>query len=115
MPITRLLIFTLVLFSLNLKPGLAHPPSDIALIYDAEKKVLVVDIKHVSDNMRKHHIRRIQVFKNDADPLEYSLVKQTSGAGLVHKVPLNAKSKDQIRVKAICSEAGYKEATLIIP
>jgi hypothetical protein len=92
-----------------------HPPGPIDLQYDPQTKVLHAELRHVTDNQRQHHIRRLYVYKNDAPTQKFSYVKQTTATRLIQDVPLDASSGDTIRVKAVCSEAGYKEETLVIP
>ena len=92
----------------------AHPPSEIALTYDPDTKMLHIDIKHVSDSLRKHHIRKLIIYKNDAEFKSFSYVTQKP-PGLEEDALLDAEPGDTIRVKAVCSEAGSQEATLVIP
>ncbi len=101
---------------LLLKAGVvqAHPPGKIELSYDAKEHILTVKIDHVTNNTLKHYIRKLTLFKNDQELDSYYFVTQ-SPQGLEEKIPLEAKSKDNIRVKAICKQAGYLEQTLTIP
>ncbi len=105
-------------FSLDLaavSTGMGASPGPIDLQYDPQTKVLHAELRHVTDNQRQHHIRRLYVYKNDAPTQKFSYVKQTTATRLIQDVPLDASSGDTIRVKAVCSEAGYKEETLVIP
>jgi hypothetical protein len=93
----------------------ARPPSSIDLTYDAAKESLHIDIKHVSENMRKHYIRKITVTKNKEVPSTYFYSSQTSASEMIVDVPMKAMPKDTITVEVVCSEAGRGEQTLVIP
>lgn len=112
----KILLITILLsivcsFALNVE---ARPPSQIELAYDREKQSLHVVVKHISDNMRKHYIRKIDVSRNDEDPVPYYFSSQTSAAELIIDIPLEAQPNDVIYVEAVCSEAGRAEQTLVI-
>ena len=103
------LFLLLTVFSLQ-----AHPPSSIQLDYDLQKKILHIEIKHISRNPREHRIRRIFIYVNDSEPRELYLSHQTTLASDIEDIELDAKPGDRIRVKAFCSDSGEKEATLVV-
>lgn len=107
------IVLALILPSGRLAWG--HPPATIELQYDSQTKVLHAEIGHVTHDQKGHHIRRLYVYMNDAPIENFPYAKQTTSTTLVQDVPMEASSGDVIRVKAVCSEAGYKEETLIIP
>lgn len=112
----RLRVFiVLAVISSSGRLAWGHPPAPIELQYDPQTKVLHAEIRHVTDNPRRHHIRRLYVYKNDAPIENFPYAKQTTPTSLIQDVPIEASSGDVIRVKAVCSEAGYKEETLIVP
>lgn len=92
----------------------AHPPTKIGLSYDQVKKVLKIEIEHTRTK-KNHFIRKISITKNDEAPLDIYLAKQTSNDGTTEEVPLEAKSGDQIHVRAYSFESGFGEETLIVP
>lgn len=96
-------------------PLSAHPPTDLKISYDPAEGVLRVSMTHVTSNMIKHRIRKIQVFKNDEVVLDETIVQQTSSNSMVKSIPLSVVAGDTIRVKAICSEGGIGEQTIVIP
>lgn len=110
----RNLFLTLCVFGILISGALATPPRAIHLDYDPAKKVLSFSIDHVSSNIDKHHIRRVEVYKNDQLIHEMTLTFQKP-QGVIEELSLDAKAKDVIRVKAICNQAGYLEETLLIP
>ena len=93
----------------------ARPPSAIDLTYDLKTEILHIDLKHPSNNPQQHHIRKILVYKNGEEAISFNYVTQTNARGLIQDVPLKAKSKDVIRVQAICNQAGRGEKTFILP
>ena len=93
----------------------AHPPSNMTLDYDLEKRVLHITMKHVTNNSREHYIRLIVIYKNGEEFASYFLPYQVSPKGIDREVAMDAETGDEIKVKAICSDAGRKEVTLTIP
>lgn len=111
----KLLLATFFLFSFFVATLLAHPPTDLKISYDSDAGVLHISMTHVTSNIIKHHIRKIQVFKNDEVVLDETIAQQTSPNSMTKDVLVSAAAGDTIRVKAICSEAGIIEGTLVIP
>jgi len=110
----KILIISLLFNSIILNVVFARPPSEIDLTYDADKKTLHIEMIHVTNNLREHHIRRIFIYQNDQEVQDIRLVTQTTASMLIQDVPLEAKEGDVIRIKAICKEGGYKEEELTI-
>ena len=93
----------------------ATPPKEIQLEYDQEKKVLHMDLKHVSSNPRKHYLRRVFIYKNSEEAIVRYYTKQTTPQGLTDDIAIDLSPGDKVRVLAVCSDAGRKEETLVIP
>lgn len=106
-----------VIFGFLIVGGMAyaHEPSAINITYDAKAKILHISVQHVTHYERIHYIRQLRVRKNDEEPLVFYLSHQTSHLGFDKDIPMEAKPGDRIWVKAICSEAGYREVTYEIP
>jgi hypothetical protein len=111
----KIILFFVVLLFLVPKLVGAHPPSNMELEYDSEGKLLHITMRHVTNNSRKHRIRLLVVYKNGEQFANYYLPHQVSPKGIDTESALDAESGDEIKVQAVCSEAGRKEATLIIP
>lgn len=92
----------------------SHPPTEMLLSYDKETKTLHVDIKHISDSLREHHIRRLIVYRNDEEAQDMNFNTQKP-PGMDADVVVEAQPGDVLRVKAVCSEAGNKEQSLTVP
>ncbi len=93
----------------------AHPPAQLTLAYDKEKKILHVGMEHVSTSLREHHIRKLIVYKNDQEVESVNLVTQTTASTLVKDITVDAAGGDMLSVKALCSEGGSKEGSLTVP
>jgi hypothetical protein len=87
----------------------ATPASEIKFTYDFAKKILNVNVLHVSPNIQRHYIRRLEVYKNDTIIKTYNYPAQTSPQGLKQDVPLDLKPTDTVHVKAYCIQGGTKE------
>ena len=107
--------FTAVLIFCAASISWATPPSKIILTYDQDKKILNIDVEHVSSHLRKHHIRKLVVYKNDKEVQTFYYSNQTSSTGLVQDVSLEAKPEDIIKVVVTCTESGPTEEVLTIP
>lgn len=92
----------------------AIPPSDLTLEYDEAVKTLHIHMTHISTNVHKHHIRRIEVFKNDELVKAIRLVTQDTGRKLSQDIPVEAKKGDVLRIKAICNQAGTAESSITV-
>ncbi len=102
-----LFVFTPVLW--------AHPPTDIKLSYDYSAKTLHIEMTHVTSNIVKHYIRRLEIVKNQDVPVTMTLPRQTTPHNLVEDVSLTAKPGDTIQVKAYSKEGGIAEQSFIVP
>ncbi len=108
-------LFLSVFFSLTFVCiAQATPPRDLTLEYDQAAKTLHIHMTHISANAHKHHIRRIEVFKNDELVKAIRLVTQDTGRELSQDVTVEAKKGDVLRIKAICNQAGTAESSLTV-
>lgn len=96
-------------------PVFAHQPAKMDLKYDEKTNMLKIDLTHVTQHTRTHYIRRVMVFKNEEKVEEFFYSAQKNPQGLSLEVRVEAKSGDQLRVKAICKEAGFKEEKYLLP
>lgn len=104
----------LSVFFLLVSPAMAHPPSELALSYDSQAKILSVKMVHVTTDAR-HFIRKITVSINGGEPVNFYYPKQTTAQGMAEEIPLNANPGDSIAVKAICSKGGQAEGLVTVP
>lgn len=108
------LILAAFIFLLIVPAAGAHPPLDIALDYDQQNQVLHVQMEHIVHDMKDHYIRKTVITKNNDTPVEEYFRRQTTPTSFVLDVPLAAKTGDQIKVEAFCSEGGSLAATLVV-
>ena len=97
------------------RPLFAHPPTDMKLAYDTKKSLLHIEMTHVTSNMNKHYIRRIEIFKNGNKEKSMTIVKQATPSGHTEDVAFTAVSGDTIFVEAFSTGGGTGQATLVIP
>ncbi len=90
------------------------PPSQIELSYNKETEVLTIKVYHPSKSTRAHYIRRIFVYKNDEEIIKEGFPAQEAW-GMTNEVKVPTRSGDQLRVKAVCVNAGSAEETILIP
>ena len=107
-------ILTAALFIFPATVG-ATPPEAITMNYDAKEKMLHIEVQHNSHNLRQHHLRRIQVLKNDEEVGTINLTTQTTPSSVSVTVPLDANPGDQITVEAQCNKSGPRQEMLTIP
>jgi hypothetical protein len=87
----------------------ATPASEIQFTFDKANKILHVNVLHVSPNIQRHYIRRLEIYKNNMIVKTYNYPAQTSPQGLKQDVPLDLKPTDTVHVKAYCIQGGTKE------
>ncbi len=108
-------VFTMTILLSFIPLAWAHPPSQMELNYDQEKKNLHIEITHAAHDPREHHIRKVTIAPNDQEPIIRYFPTQTKPSVLIVDIPLEAKPKDVIRVTAVCNEGGRKEETVVVP
>jgi hypothetical protein len=108
-----ILIFLFLLVASS--QAFATPPSDLKLSYDMDKHQLHIEMTHVTTNQRDHHVRKIEIQKDDEPSIPVRFVKQTTSRQLIYDHSIELKSKDTVRVKALCNEAGFAKESLTIP
>ena len=96
----KYLLFAFIVFLVSSK-SFAHPPTDLTLEYDSTKKSLHISMAHVTHHMRRHHIRKIEVYKNKEDPVVLELLGSVSQQyGRVRFVPVFWYAADRVRLYA---------------
>ncbi|MBP9853599.1 MAG: hypothetical protein KBD53_01885 [Candidatus Omnitrophica bacterium] len=93
----------------------AHPPSDIVMSYDLEKKILSVKMRHTTIDARKDYIRKIEVSVNKGEPIITRYTIQSNTMEFSDNISLPAKEGDTINLKAFSKEGGSTEASLQVP
>lgn len=85
----------------------AHPPKDIKISFDQEKKILSVSALHDVKDPLNHFIKNIDVTLNDNKIITQICAQQTNNKEQsVMYVVIDAKKGDTIAVRAECSKFG---------
>jgi len=108
-------ILTILLTVSFLSICYAHPPRLVELQYSADSLELVINVEHLTQKPRKHYIRRLFVYVNGdlVDIIRH--INQKHVKGFEDTILLeNIEPGDVIKVKAICSKAGYLSGELIV-
>jgi len=92
----------------------AHPPSGILLTYDADSKVLHVDVSHVSRDHIRHHIRKITIYRNGMEVMSKYFHQQIDPAKFTQDFPVNAEAGDVLKIEAFSTQGGSLEETLTV-
>ena len=108
-------IILAALFFLSIaRPVQATPPLDVALNYSWKDELLEVKIKHPSHNLDHHFIRKIILYKNDAEAEIKHFRRQSDPYAFTVEFTISAKPGDTLKAIAFCEKGGSKEGTLLI-
>ncbi len=99
--------------TLLMPPAHATPPSEMHLAY--QNGTLNIEARHMSENLGKHYLRRLVVYKNDAQEKELTYIRQASPPKFIESIPLDAVPGDVLAVEVFCVKGGSKRAELIVP
>ncbi|MCF7857738.1 MAG: hypothetical protein K9N07_00230 [Candidatus Cloacimonetes bacterium] len=109
----KLLLLVLIIFGSTLL--IAHPASEVNLVFDNDNSMLSVNFKHDVKDVDKHFIFEILVFLNQDQIIEQKITRQDKleGGTLSYKI-IDAKPGDTIKVKTNCNKTGKKSAEIEI-
>ncbi len=110
----RIFLFAVCLLLIS-QTAFAHPPTDIAIIYDKGTKMLEVVITHPVSNSEKHYIKKVDTAINGVEVIEQKISRQDNGTAqrAWYYIP-DVKDGDVISVEGYCSIHGKlkKEITI---
>ena len=97
----------------------AHEPSEVKLSYNANTKMLSINVAHMISNTKipdpmKHFLKSITVSVNGNEVIVENISFQQSDNGEKCSFLLNVKTNDKVTVKAVCSVSGIKSSEIII-
>ena len=97
-------------------PGMAQatPPLDVQLNYSLKDESLDVKIRHPSQNLGHHFIRKVVLYKNEAEIETKYFKRQPDPYEFTVNFSLTAMAGDTVRVVVYCEKGGSKEGTLLI-
>ncbi len=114
MEIKRSFLLVLAVFCVSVNAW-ATPPQSVTLTYDLDKQLLHVSAAHPTDKLDKHFLRRIVVYKNDAQVDTVNLPFQRSPAGVEQDIPVTAVGGDKLSVEISCSKGGVGKGEVNVP
>ena len=110
------ILAAMILGSVLLGTGLAHPPGSVELACQAASGDLTVTALHGVKNPSKHYIERVVVYVDGKKAAEQTFTGQTSGKALEVTLAVGQfPAGTEIRVEATCNIFGTGKATLIVP
>lgn len=110
----KYLFLTLLISCIFVSQAGAHSPASVDLSYDQEGQVLKVKIKHITQAIRKHYIRKIEVRKNDEEHDVYLFHWQKDNSLIEEEFKIKAEVGDVLNVKVTCKKGGSKMASLTV-
>jgi hypothetical protein len=97
-------------------PLLAHPPSEIDVVYDPVTQLLSLDIIHPTPDVKNHHIKEVQILINGEWYTKQEFSVQTESRKHQTVVLLTtAKPGDTVDIIAVCNVFGKKQVSTVIP
>lgn len=93
----------------------AHPPHDIKISFNPNTKILNAVIYHDVANPVPHHIKEVDVYRNDKKILQQLIsIQDNNETQTVSYLIPDVKSGDKLAVEAFCSLSGSlkKQITL---
>ena len=89
------------------KSAYAHPPSDIAITFDASTKILKAVIAHQVNNPNSHFIKKVDIGLNGKEIIEHIISRQDNNTTqtVSYLIP-DAKAGDRLSVEAYCNISG---------
>ena len=114
MDIKRVLFMLLAALSVSVDAW-ATPPSSVKLTYDLDKQILHVSATHPANKLDKHFLRRIVIYKNDAELNTVYFTRQKAPSGIEEDIPVTAEGGDKIAIEVFCSQGGLGKGEVSIP
>jgi len=111
------LLALLVLIGLGsalITPALAHPPSAMALEYDAARQTLLVAITHTVDDPSDHYVTRLEFTRNGSPYLMKDYDSQPTKSEFTHTIAVEAVNGDVLGVTAFYNRYGSIKAELTV-
>ena len=93
----------------------ATPPSSVNLKYDLEKQTLYIEAAHVSENLDRHYLRRIVIYKNDIQVDAITLTRQKIPTGIEEDVKVSAQGGDKLSAEVFCKKGGVARGEMTVP
>jgi hypothetical protein len=109
-------MIVLFVFLCLIFPLLAHPPSEINVVYDPATQLLRLDIIHPTSDVKNHHIKEVQVIINGEWFTKQEFSVQTESRKHQAVILLaTVKPGDPVDIIAVCNVFGKKQVSTVIP
>ncbi|HOU49810.1 MAG: hypothetical protein KBG22_07055 [Smithella sp.] len=92
----------------------ADAPKDVTIKYDADSLTLSVSITHKSLFVGMHHIKTVEIKKNNAVVSTTNYQTQPKEVPFTYTYKVEAAKGDKLDVTATCSLSGSKTATTTV-
>lgn len=112
--IFSVLSLTLTIFCFSPQVSYADAPKDVTVKYDAGSQTLSVTITHKSLFSGMHHVKTVEIKKNNMMVSTTSYDTQPKDAPFTYTYKVEAAKGDKIEVMVTCNLSGSKTATLIV-
>lgn len=109
-----MLFFVLTIFCFAPKISYADAPKDVKIEYDSGTQTLAVTITHKSMFPGFHHIKTVEIKKNNAVVSTTNYETQPKEVPFTYTYKVEAAKGDKLDVTATCSLSGSKEATMTV-
>ena len=94
------------LFALVIVPVLAHPPTNMTLIYELSSHTLSVTVFHSVGDQNTHYIEYVTINKNGAFETDRNYTSQASVSAYLDVFNIDAVQGDVLQVTAYCNQGG---------
>ena len=78
----------------------AHPPSNVKISYSSEQSMLAVNFTHLTNNGKKHYIRKISIIRSDVSTEDTYYVRQEEVKDVFKTIPIKLNPKEMIKLKS---------------
>ncbi|HEU19347.1 MAG TPA: hypothetical protein ENO00_08250 [Deltaproteobacteria bacterium] len=92
----------------------AHPPGTVILQYSPDAETLTVTITHSVSDQTKHFVKSVKITQNGELIKTFEYTSQPDTSTFTYEYVVQAKEKDELRVRVGCSRFGSRTATLIV-
>ncbi len=109
-----MLFLTLTILCFSAQVSNADAPKDVTVKYDSGSQTLSVIITHKSMFPGMHHVKTVEIKKNNMVVSTTSYDTQSKDIPFTHTYKVEAAKGDKLEVTATCNLSGSKTATLTL-
>lgn len=109
-----MLIFALTIFCFSPQITYADAPKDVTIKYDSSAQTLAVTITHKTLFSGMHHIKTVEIKKNDMVVSTTNYDTQPKEVPFTYTYKVEAAKGDKLEVTVTCNMSGSKTATTTV-